>query len=277
LNPILRLTPLIQIFLIVSVFGLIGILGPVMVRRSARGLAEKEHHDVLGIMFSVAAAFYGVVLAFVIVAAWQNFQEAAEREQTESLALVEIYVVSTKLPQPLQESMAKAIRTYLTDVLNYEWSDKPTIQPGRQALVLMFNQLLSLDPQTNKQSVLYSKAMDQIARLFEARQQRILYTQNNIPGIVWTVIVFGAAATLTMSFLFFTQHRMLQAIISMLFAMLVGLTIIAIYDLSHPYQGFSRIAPTGFKELLQEIDSRPAVPGPAGRVGNPLPPVVPSR
>jgi hypothetical protein len=80
LNPILRLTPLIQIFLIVSVFGLIGILGPVMVRRSARGLAEKEHHDVLGIMFSVAAAFYGVVLAFVIVAAWQNFQEAAERE-----------------------------------------------------------------------------------------------------------------------------------------------------------------------------------------------------
>src|SRR5262249_46497945 len=129
----------------------------------------------------------------------------------------------------------------------------------------------------NKQSVLYSKAMDQIARLFEARQQRILYTQNYIPGIVWTVIVFGAAATLTMSFLFFTQHRMLQAIISMLFAMLVGLTIIAIYDLSHPYQGFSRIAPTGFKELLQEIDSRPAVPGPAGRVGNPLPPVVPSR
>jgi hypothetical protein len=56
----------------------------------------------------------------------------------------------------------------------------------------------------------------------------------------------------------------------MLFAMLVGLTIVAIYDLSHPYQGFARIAPTGFKELLHEIDSRGIAPGiTSGQPGQP--------
>jgi hypothetical protein len=75
------------------------------------------------------------------------------------------------------------------------------------------------------------------------------------------VIIFGAAVTITLSFFFFTQHQMLQAVTSMLFAMLVGLTIIAIYDLSHPYEGFARIAPTGFRELLHEIDSRGIAPG----------------
>ncbi len=260
MDPVLSLPPLIQFFLIFSVFGLIGVLGPLMVGQRAKGLAEKEHHDVLGIMFSVAAAFYGVVLAFVIVAAWQNFQEATEREQAESLALTELYVISTRLPPPVQQAMLHALRGYITDALNYEWSGQPKIKAGRKELISMFNELMVLEPQTTRQGVLYGKAMDEITRLFEARQQRILYTQNNIPGIVWTVIIFGAVVTISLSFFFFTQHRVLQAVISMLFAMLVGLTSIAIYDLSHPYQGFSRISPTGFKELLHEIDNRTAAP-----------------
>jgi FtsH-binding integral membrane protein len=258
MDSILGLAPLIQFFLVFSVFGLIGVLGPALVRRRAKGLAAKEHHDVLGIMFSVAAAFYGVVLAFVIVAAWQNFQEATARERAEALALTEIYVISTRLPPPMQQRMLAALRGYITDALNYEWSGKPNLRAGRQELVTMFNELLALEPQTTKQAILYGKAMDQISRLFEARQERLLYTQNNIPQIVWTVIIFGAVVTIALSFFFFTQHRVLQAVISMLFAMLVGLTIIAIYDLSHPYQGFSRIHPAGFKELLREIDRRTA-------------------
>ena len=270
MDSVLRLSPLIQFFLIFSIFGLLGFLGPALVRQSAKGLAQKEHHDVLGIMFSVAAAFYGVVLAFVIVAAWQNFQEAEEREQAESLALTELYVVSTKLPQPTARLMAQAIRGYINDALTYEWSDKPQIKAGRLELIQMFNDMLGVDPQTQKQGILFGKAMDQISKLFEARQQRILYSQNNIPGIVWVVIVFGAVVTICLSFFFFTQHRLLQATISMLFAMLVGLTIVAIYDLSHPYQGFSRIPPTGFKELLKEIDSRASSPpSPTGAIAPP--------
>jgi hypothetical protein len=277
MDSILGLPPLIQFFLVFSIFGLVGLLGPLMIGRRAKGLAEKEHHDVLGIIFSVAAAFYGVVLAFVIVAAWQNFQEAAEREQAESLALTELYVLSTKLPQPVQQSMIRAIRGYLSDALTYEWSDRPRVMAGRRELIEMLNELMSLEPQTQKQGITFGKALDQISRLFEARQQRILYSRNNIPGIVWTVIVFGALVTITLSFFFFTQHRTLQAVISMLFAMLVGLTIIAIYDLSHPYQGFSRISPTGFKELLHEIDARIAARAASGAPGNVPPAAAPTH
>jgi hypothetical protein len=259
MDSILRWPPMIQFFLVFSIFGLVGVLGPLMVRRNAKGLAEKEHHDVLGIMFSVAAAFYGVVLAFVIVAAWQNFQDAAIHEQTESMALIELYALSTRLPQPVQQALVGAIRAYATDALA-EWSDQPRIDAGRKDIVLMLNELLTLDPQTQKQGILYGKAMDQITRLFEARQQRVLYSQNNIPAIVWTVIIFGAMTTIILSFFFFTQHRLLQAITSMFFAMLIGLTIIAIYDLSHPYQGFSHISPTGFREVLHAIDNRSVAP-----------------
>jgi hypothetical protein len=179
MDPILRLPPIIQFFLIFAVFGLVGVLGPSMVRRSAKGLAQKEHHDVLGIMFSVAAAFYGVVLAFVIVAAWQNFQDASAREQSESLALVELYVLSTRLPHPVQESMVKAIRDYITDALTYEWSDTPTPRPGRHDLVEMFGGLLTLDPQTNKQTALYGKAMDEVTRLFEARAANPVFAKQH--------------------------------------------------------------------------------------------------
>jgi len=272
MDSILRLPPMIQFFLVFTIFGLVGLLGPLMIGHGAKGLAEKEHHDVLGIMYSVAAAFYGVVLAFVIVAAWQNFQEASEREQTESLALTELYGVSVRMPQPVQQSMLRAIRNYATDALTYEWSDKPRSGAGRRELLAMLNELMSLNPQTQKEGIVFGKAIDDISKLFEARQQRILYSRNNIPAIVWTVIIFGAMVTITLSFFFFTQHRLLQAVTSMLFAMLVGLTIIAIYDLSHPYQGFSRISPTGFRELLEEIDTHVAAPGASGNLSSAVAP-----
>ena len=115
---ILHFSPLFQFFLIFVVFGLLGFLGPGIMRRSARGLELKDHHDVLGMMFSGAAAFYGVVLAFVIVAAWQNFQDASEREQVEFLALTELYEVGTRLPMPTRQLMTTAVRGYVTDALN---------------------------------------------------------------------------------------------------------------------------------------------------------------
>ena len=264
MNSILHFPPLVQFVLIFGVFGLAGGLGPAVVRRHAKGLALKDHHDVLGMMFSVAAAFYGVVLAFVIVAAWQNFQDAAQREQVELLALTELYEVGTRLQMPTRQLMTTAVRGYVSDSLANEWSDSghPTPATGHGNLKKMLAALLSLNPQTNKDGILYGKAMDEITRLFEARQQRMLYSQSNIPTIVWIVIIFGAAVTIALSFFFFTEHRLLQAMTSMLFAMLIGLTIIAIYDLSHPYQGYSRIAPTGFRELLPEIDRHASAPAP---------------
>jgi hypothetical protein len=276
---ILHFPPMIQFFLIFVVFGLVGALGPGIARRSSKGLAAKDHHDVLGMMFSGAAAFYGVVLAFVIVAAWQNFQDAAQREQTELLALTELYEVGTRMPPPTSQLMTTAIRGYVSDSLMYEWSGsgQPQFMKGRGNLRKMLAALLSLNPQTNKDGILYGKAMDEITRLFEARQQRMLYSQSNIPTIVWIVIIFGAAVTIALSFFFFTEHRLLQAMTSMLFAMLIGLTIIAIDDLSHPYQGFSRVPPTGFKDLLKEIDSHRFATAPAAAVGNPPPVMIPNH
>jgi hypothetical protein len=257
---ILGLSPLLQLFLVVAIFGFVGILGPALVRRRALSLKEKDHHDVLGIMFSVAAAFYGVVLAFVIVAAWQDFQDASSHEQAESLALTELFAMSTHFPEPVRDPMIGAIRAYVNDALKYEWAGQPRVTPARHDLIRMLAILLSMNPQTQKQGILYGKAMDQLTRLFEARQERLLYSSSNIPTIVWMVIGFGAMVTIILSFFFFTQHRVLQAFTSMLFTMLIGLTIIAIYDLSHPYQGFTRISPTGFKELLHEIDTYTPLP-----------------
>ena len=63
----------------------------------------------------------------------------------------------------------------------------------------------------------------------------------------------------------------------MLFAMLIGLTIIAIYDLSNPYQGYTRISPTGFRELLAHIDSHALAPEvPAAPTAN-APALAPNR
>ena len=62
-----------QIAFVVIVFGGGSVLGLCIVRRLVPLDRLQKNHDVAGVTFGVLGAFYGLVLAFVIVAAWQRF------------------------------------------------------------------------------------------------------------------------------------------------------------------------------------------------------------
>ena len=67
----------------VVAFGFAGITiaGLFIVRRLVPWETLRENHEVAGFTFGVVGAFYGVVLAFVIVAAWQRYENANEKAQ----------------------------------------------------------------------------------------------------------------------------------------------------------------------------------------------------
>ena len=65
-----------QLAFIAVVFGGGSVLG-LFVWRLVPVDRLQENHEVAGVTFGVVGAFYGLVLGFVIVAAWERFVEAA--------------------------------------------------------------------------------------------------------------------------------------------------------------------------------------------------------
>lgn len=81
----------IQVGFIVIVFSGSSILGLYLVRPLVPVERLKRNHEVAGFTFGVIGACYGLLLAFVIVAAWERFDRADEKVQGEAMALSSLY------------------------------------------------------------------------------------------------------------------------------------------------------------------------------------------
>jgi hypothetical protein len=207
----------------------------------------------------VIGAFYGLLLAFVIVAAWERFDRADEKVQTESMALTSLYRLSKGFPQPLQRSLQRAIRDYTDRAINVEWSAMATGLPGKRndnpigtlglwALVANYN------PSDGRQSLLVDKSYDQLQLLSEARTLRYMYGSEEFPSVVWLVIYAGLFITVGFSYFFGLETFPAQALMCGIFSSLLGLTILAILELAHPYQGAVVVSDVPFKFALTRMD-----------------------
>src|ERR1700720_1421653 len=111
----------LQVLFVVVVFSGLSILGLYTVRRLVPVENLKQNHEVAGFTFGVIGAFYGLLLAFVIVAAWERFDRADEKVQGEAMALASLYRLAKAYPQPVQHNLQQAIRAYAQNAIEVEW------------------------------------------------------------------------------------------------------------------------------------------------------------
>ena len=89
---------IIMVFLAVA-FSIIGLL---IVWRFVPRQMLKTHNDVTGAIFKAIATAYTVLLAFVVVISWQNFDKAETHAVTEANCLVDLYRSSAAFAQPFE-------------------------------------------------------------------------------------------------------------------------------------------------------------------------------
>ena len=82
-------------------------------------------------MLGVVAALFGLLLAFVIVTAYQTFLEASADVDREADSLASIVRDSTAFPDQDAERVRGAVRTYVRTVVDEEWGLK---RDGRDSL-----------------------------------------------------------------------------------------------------------------------------------------------
>jgi cytochrome c oxidase assembly factor CtaG len=87
---------------VILFFAAVTVGGLYAVRRKVPAQILREEHDVAGFAFGVIGSFYGVVLAFVIVAVWQRFERATEKVQDETVAIANLYTLSQGLGEPMK-------------------------------------------------------------------------------------------------------------------------------------------------------------------------------
>jgi Protein of unknown function (DUF4239) len=248
-----------QIIFVLVVFSLVSVSGLYLVRILVPLERLKQNHEVAGFTFGVIGAFYGLLLAFVIVAAWERFDRADAEAQGEGVALTSLYRLSKGFAEPVATKMQKAIRTYTHMLIEVQWPDMAKYQfasfEDSMGPLVLWQIVTNYDPKDDpRQQMLVDKSFNQLTQLSNAYSLRYLYSRENLPSVVWVVIYFGLFITIGFSYFFGLETFRSQALMCAIFASLLGLTIVAILQLAHPYQGAVTVSDRPFRYALMRMD-----------------------
>src|SRR4051794_26603142 len=157
---------------IVAIVTSVWLVGLMLVRRSVTLSTLESHHDVAGFILAVVGVVYAVLLAFVVVVTWQQFEDARTAADREAALVGGLYRTSLALPTGGQQ-MRLALRDYTQSVVDQEWPEMSRHHRESRhtdmALTRVWATLQAVRPQGGHETPFYGQA---VARLLDAGELR---------------------------------------------------------------------------------------------------------
>ncbi|MEO8211175.1 MAG: hypothetical protein ABI840_11505 [bacterium] len=232
----------------------VSVIALLIIRKHIRWESFKENHEVGGFLFNALGLIYAVLIAFVVYATWNDYNESAVVCNKEADIIQNLYFDTEGLPIESQAEIKKDILEYLEIIINDDWPLLAVGEPSpksRLKLIELWKNYNDIDNiVTDKQIIFLGESLDKINDITDLRRQRILSSQNHIPAVIWTVILIGAMTSVGFSLFFGTRSLLVQSTMTSLFAMTNAIVILMILALDHPFTGDIKITSDAFQQIL---------------------------
>jgi hypothetical protein len=248
--------PLIVV-LIIAVVVLVALVGLAAVRQLVPHEGLIKHADVSGYVYAVIGVLYGVILAQVVVAAWEEYRDARGVAADEAYAVLNLDRLSRSWPEDVRAPIHDALIAYAEEVINDEW---PAMEAGDYRMAprsVIGDRLWSVYDQIGQgpegNSAKYAASLDQLDDLDDARRSRFVLGEMALPQTMTLTLLIGAVVTVGFAYLFAIENTWLHGVIVTCLAVLVALLLLLEYQLETPYQGVDSIGPTAMQIVLDEL------------------------
>ena len=244
--------------LLVSLAG----LGAVFIELAARQFLSVElrrrHNDAAAAIFSIIGVTFAVLLAFVAMLAWEGFNKAKAASYAEAALVRDVYNVSAGLADPEMTSMRDDLIGYVETVVRVEWpaqAEGRTVDRGASYLERLNRTAVALKPSSVADGNLHAQLLQSLARLWDARQQRLLADETTIPAVVWIVTLVGGGLTIAFGSFLGVPSLGMHLAMSATLAVSGALVLILIIALSNPFRGDFRVSTQPFDQVLAQIQA----------------------
>lgn len=228
-------------------------------------------------MVTVAGTLFAVVLAFVILSAFQTYGGARTGAQSEAEAVLDMARAAALFPPAQRHELRADLVCYGRAVVHQEW---PAMAEGHSSPLVDYwiNAYRGLFGRFDLGSPRERLAFQELLSLTEdrtsGRQQRLNDDTPAVPTPLWVVLIFVGCVAVALQFSMadprerVSVHRLLVAGL----AGVVAAGLLIVYLLDHPYQGHTGdIQPSAMRNtlvMMQDLD--PGLPVPCSRAGRPV-------
>lgn len=245
---------------ILVVSALIGAGMVQLMRRLFDHQTRYAHNDLIGFVYNMVGVVYAVMMAFAVFIVWEEFDTTKTSVEQEANALVSMYDMARALPAEASAQFKADIKNYALVVAGDEWEQMAlgrSSDASKDALTLLTRFEREFFPSTDRDAVLYDKAVEHIESLNSYRRLRLQASRGQIPQPMWVLLIGGGLFTVGFTALFGAENARLHTILTALLAAALGFTLFIILALDTPYTGSFKITPDPFQNALALFEANP--------------------
>jgi hypothetical protein len=217
----------------------------------------EPNNEAGGIIFGALTLIYSLLIAFVFVAVWENYEELNRTIEKEADDLNSVLVHSAMLSDSLQVPVDAAIKSYCETVVRQEWDmaergDRSQSNTLPALRLLLFQVKAENKTQENVLSVLDDK-LNNISNL---RRERLSHTRAHVPKLVWMILVIGTILIILFSYFLQMESERLKRIFLSFLWIMIGMSLFLVYMLDNPFIGSSQVSKAPYEEIIKILADR---------------------
>jgi ABC-type multidrug transport system fused ATPase/permease subunit len=215
-----------------------------------------ENHAIGGFMYNAVCVIYAVLIAFVVFVIWNKMEITNSRIEQEASNLTSLYYDATVFPDSIKKEIQSTIREYTKRITKDEWESlaygKKDDEAQKQFIKL--NRIfLSVKSEQVPNTEVLSQSLKNLQEIREFRRHRILSSRQNMPDILWLVLIVNSVIIVVFTFFFSTKNNRHQYVMTSFLVFVSVLVLYLIYVLDNPFVGADAIKPDAFQPLLDII------------------------
>ena len=232
----------VRLTMLVIVAAVAGVIGLVVFRNVIDLEAIRGDGDSIGSFLQVLGGIYAVLLAFVVIVVWGQFNDARGFVAREANAIADLHRVAAGLPDDTGKVIQRGLEEYVDAVLADEWqamsdSDQPTIDRIGKRLDLVWRAIHTCMPLNDCQHTIYAEVLARFNDLSETRTNRLSAATSRIPIAMNVLLYTGAVIMIGSIYLMPFDRFWVHAAVTAALAGAVAHILFLIYDLDDAFAG----------------------------------------
>ena len=208
----------------------------------------------LGILFAL-------LVGFIAVEVWSNFDKAKAAVATEASALRAVVLLAGAFPEQQRARVYSLINRHVEEAVTSEWpamaQQRATLSTLPTALIEELHETLGLKAADDSQRAAQPEMVKALHTAMDARRQRIVISESSVGAVKWVGILLQGLCVLVAIAMVHSDNRLASAISLTLFATGIALSVLLIAAYSRPFTGQTSVGP----DLLRQVITSEATVG----------------
>ena len=190
-------------------------------------------------MLPTLGILFALLVGFIAVEVWNNFDRAKVAVSTEASALRAVVLLAGTFPEEQKTRIYALINRHIEVEVNQEWPEmvqqRMTLAVLPTALIEALHETLALKAADDSQRAAQSEMVKELHIALDARRQRIVISESSLGTVKWVGILLQGLCTLVAFAIVHSDNRLARAIALTLCATGIALSVLLIAAYSRPF------------------------------------------